>query len=110
MKNRIERINKLIKEKIAEILLKEIFVENVLITVQTVDTTKDLKYAKIKVSVMPFNKSQQVFKILGKQSPNIQKILNTIIKIRFVPKIKFEIDTSEETADRIEGILRKLKN
>jgi ribosome-binding factor A len=110
MKNRIERINKLIKEKIAEILLKEIFVENVLITVQAVDTTKDLKYAKIKVSVMPFNKSQQVFKILGKQSPNIQKILNTIIKMRFVPKIKFEIDTSEETADRIEGILRKLKN
>jgi len=110
MKNRIERINKLIKEKIADILLKEIFVENVLITVQAVDTTKDLKYAKIKVSAMPFNQSGKVLKILEKQSSNIQKILNTIIKIRFVPKIKFEIDTSEETADRIERILRKLKD
>jgi ribosome-binding factor A len=110
MKNRIERINKLIKEKIADILLKEIFVKDTLITVQSVDTSKDLKYAKIKVSVMPFEKSGQILRILEKQTPNIQKILNRAIRIKFVPKINFEIDTSEETADRIEGILRKLKN
>jgi len=109
MKNRIERINRLIKEKIADILLKEIFIKDVLITVQNVDTTKDLKYAKVKVSVMPFNKSKEALKILEKQLPNIQRILNSIIKIKFVPKIIFEIDESEETADRIEGILRKIK-
>jgi ribosome-binding factor A len=110
MKNRIERVNRLVKEKIADILLKEIFVESVLITVQGVDTSKDLKYTKIKVSVMPFNQSERVLDILEKKAPNIQKQLNAIIKIKFVPRIKFEIDRTEETADRIEGILRKLKN
>jgi len=110
MKNRIERINKLIKEKIAEILLKEIFVKDILITVQDVNTTKDLKHAKIKVSVMPFEKSGQILRILKKQTPNIQRILNGVIRIKFVPRINFEIDASEETADRIEEILRKLKN
>jgi ribosome-binding factor A len=108
MKNRIERINKLIREKIAEILLKEIFIENVLITVQSADTTKDLKYTKIKVSAMPFDKSKEVLRILNKQLSNIQKILNSSIKIKFVPKIIFKIDESEETADRIDKILRKI--
>jgi len=108
MKNRIDKVNQLIKEKIADILLKDIFVRDVLITVQDVDTTRDLKYTKIKVSVMPFNKSQEVLKILKKQQPKIQKELNLFLKIKFVPKIIFGIDETEERASRIEGILRKL--
>src|SRR4030042_6268170 len=109
MKNRIERINQLIKKIIADILLREIFIQNTLITVQGVDTTKDLKYAKIKVSIMPFNQSEKALNLLRKQTPSIQNKLNSILKIKFVPKIKFEIDKSQEIADRIEGILRKLK-
>jgi len=108
MKNRIERINKLIKEKTAGILLKEIFIKNVLITVQSVDTSKDLKYAKIKVSAMPFEKSGQILRILEKQTPNIQKILNRVVRIKFVPKIIFRIDESEEGVDKIDRILRDL--
>ena len=108
MSLRIKRVNQLIKEKIADILLKEIFVEGVLITVQGVDTSKDLKYTKIKVSVMPFNQSERVLDILEKKAPNIQKQLNAIIKIKFVPRIKFEIDITEERADRINKILKKI--
>lgn len=109
MKNRIERINKLIKEKIANILFKEIFVKDVLITVQNVDTSRDLNYAKIKVGVIPSNRSQEVLKILEKQSPILQKELNKVIKIKFVPKIKFIIDKTGEKIDRVEEILKRLK-
>ena len=108
MKDRINRINQLIKKEIADILLKEIFVKHVLITVQNVDTFKDLKYTKIKVSVMPFEKSEEVLKILERQTPNIQKQLNKVIQIKFVPKIKFEIDKSGEKASRVEEILKGL--
>lgn len=109
MKERILKINRLIKEKIADIVLKEIFFKNTLITIQSVDTSKDLKYSKIKVSVMPFIQSSEVLKILQKRTPNIQKQLNKFLKIKFVPRIIFKIDRTEETAGRIEGILRKLK-
>ncbi|MFZ5559313.1 MAG: ribosome-binding factor A [Patescibacteria group bacterium] len=108
MSERIKKINQLIKKKIADILLKDIFIKDVLITVQNVDTTKDLKYTKIKVSVMPFERSKEVLKILEKQSPKIQKKLNSFLKIKFVPKIIFKIDEAEERASRIEKILRKL--
>jgi ribosome-binding factor A len=109
MKDRISRVNSLIREKIAEILQREIFIKDVLITVQDVDVSKDLNYAKIKISVIPFGQSKKVLEILKKQSPNLQKILNQKVKIKFVPKIKFILDSSEEKAGRVEEILRNLK-
>ena len=108
MKNRIERINQLIREKVAEILLRDIFVKGSLITVQNVDTTKDLKYAKIMVSIIPFSESTKVMKILEKQAPSIQAKLNSMVRIKFVPRIKFYLDVSEEKAGRVEEILRNI--
>lgn len=109
MTDRIKRVNQLIKEKLAEILLRELsFDKNTLITVQSVDTSRDLRYANVGVSIIPFEKSEEALKILDKKTPHIQKELNKAIQIKFVPKIKFEIDTGEEKADRIEKILKKL--
>ena len=108
MKDRISRVNSLIQEKIAEILVREIFVKDVLITVFGVDTSKDLKYAKIKISIMPFSQSGEVLKILKKQLPNLQRILNQKIIIKFVPQIRFALDKTEEKASRVEAILRKI--
>ena len=82
--------------------------DNVLITVQNVDTSKDLKYAKVGISIMPFEKSEEILKILQKQTFRIQKGLNKAIEIRIIPQIKFEIDMGEEKADRIEKILREI--
>jgi ribosome-binding factor A len=109
MKDRISRVNSLIQEKISEILVREIFVENVFITVQSVDVSRDLKYARIKISVIPFNQSKTVLDVLKKQLPNLQKILNQKITIKFVPKIRFVVDKIEEKAGRVEEILRGLK-
>lgn len=108
MKNRIERINQLIQEKIAGIISRDIFVEGALITVQAVDTSKDLKYAKIKVSIMPFKDSLRAMKILQSQAVMIQDKLNSSVKIKFVPRIKFYLDKSEELAGRIDKILKNI--
>ena len=110
MPERIKRVNQLIQEKIAEILERELsFGKNVLVTVQNVDTSRDLRYAKVGASVIPFEKSEEVLKILKKQSSNIQKELNKVIEIKFVPKIEFEIDKGEEKAGRVEEILRQIE-
>lgn len=109
MTDRIKKINQLVKEKIADILLREIsFDKNVLVTVQTVNTSKDLRYAKVGISVIPFKKSEEILKILEKQAFRVQRELNRVIEIKFVPQIKFEIDIGEEKADRIEKILKKI--
>jgi len=110
MKDRINRINSLMREKISEILVREVFIKDVFITVQNVDVSKDLKYAKIKISVMPFNQSKKVLEILDKQLPNLQRILNQKMIIKFVPKIRFVIDRTAEKVGRVEEILKSLKD
>lgn len=110
MSERIKRVNQLIKEEIANLLLKEVcFNKDILVTVQSVDTSKDLRYAKVRVSVMPFEKSEEVIKILEKQTPRIQRELNKAIEIKFVPRIEFEIDKGEEKASRVEDILKEIE-
>lgn len=108
MKDRISRVNSLIQEKIAEILQREIFIKDVLITVQNVDVSNDLNYAKIKISVIPFKESKKVLEILKKQLPNLQKILNKKITMKFIPQIRFVLDRAEEKAGRVEEILRNI--
>jgi ribosome-binding factor A len=110
MKDRINRINSLMQQKIAEILQREIFIEDVLITVQDASVSKDLNYARIKISVIPFKESEKALKIIKKQLPNLQKILNKVVKIKFVPKIRFVLDKTEERAGRVEKILRSFKS
>jgi ribosome-binding factor A len=73
-----------------------------------VDTSKDLKYARIKISIIPFSQSEMVLGILKKQLPKLQRILNQKITIKFVPQIRFALDKTEEKASRIEEILRKI--
>jgi ribosome-binding factor A len=55
---------------------------------------------------MPFSESVRVIKILEKQVPSIQTKLNSMVKIKFVPRIKFYPDMSEEKANRVEEILK----
>jgi len=110
MRNRIERINQLLQQKIAEILAKDFFVEGALITVQKVDIRKDLKYARIRVSILPYRDSGKIIKILKQQTPRIQEKLGNTLRMKFTPQVKFVVDSSEENADRIERILKHLKD
>ena len=58
---------------------------------------------------MPFKESARAMKVLEKQAPVIQDKLNSAIKIKFVPRIKFYLDKSEETAGRIDKILKSIE-
>ena len=55
--SRIDRINELIKETLAEIIRKKpILPLGVFVTVVKVDTSRDLRYARVFVSVFPEKK------------------------------------------------------
>ncbi len=110
MRNRAERINQLLKQKIAEILARDFFVEKTMVTVQGVNIGKDLRRVKVRVSVMPFSDSEKVLKKLTQQLPRIQEKLGDGLRMKFTPRIQFLIDSSEENADRVEKILKFLKN
>jgi ribosome-binding factor A len=90
MNNRILKINELLKEEIGKIILEEIdFEREIFATIIKVDTSKDLSYAKIFISVYPSEKTDEVLKKINGNIYSIQKILDKKLKMRPVPKISF---------------------
>lgn len=109
MSKRIERVNQLIRQELGKIISREIiFPLDVLVTIIEVDTSVDLEHAKIKVSIMPQNLQKQVFDILQKNIYHLQQLLNKKLTMRYVPKISFEIDTTQTKVERIEKLIKQI--
>lgn len=109
MSERIKRINELIKHEINQLLLREIEFDDALVTIIDVETSPDLKYAKIKIIIYPESQNAEVFEKLEKNIYFIQQGLNKRLKMKWVPKIKFELDKIESHAQEVEKVLQEIK-
>lgn len=110
MTQRIYRINQLLKEKLGKILLKEgNFPKDCLVTITRVETSVDLREAKIWFSVLPENKTKEIARILNKRIYDIQQKINKTLNMRPVPKIRFLREKKTKEAARIEKLLEKIK-
>jgi len=111
MSERILRVNQLIKRELSQILVREVdFPNDILVTVTRVETTSDLKEAKVYVSVMPENRSSQALRALKMQIYEIQQRLNRRVEMKPIPKIKFVEEIKTKEAGRIEELLEKIKS
>ena len=109
MSFRINKINSLIKQQLSLILSRELNLKpGIFLTVSKVDTTKDLRYASIFVSVFPESEANYALKTFEKESGFLRKELGKKLKIKILPRLNFKIDTTEAEADEIEKILRDL--
>ena len=107
--NRLDKIDELIKQKIGEIILKEVELpSDCFATVNKVETTKDLKATFVYVSVLPQDHAEQILTILNKRLPKIQHELSKIVEMRNTPKITLKMDDQEERASQIEKLLDEL--
>lgn len=80
----------------------------VIITIAKVDTSKDLRYTRMFISVFPESETRYVSETLKKELSGIQKNLYAKLYMRPMPKLSFEIDTTEQEADKVEKILKSL--
>lgn len=109
MTKRIERVNELLKEEVSQLILREIDFGGALVTVIKVDTSPDLRIAKIKISVLPIEKAERALNILEKNIFQLQQMINKKLEMKPVPKICFEIDQVEIKAQRVEKLLQEIK-
>lgn len=109
MSHRIEKINKLIWKSISEIIARELDLKSgVFITVSKIDTTPDLRYTRVFVSVFPEKETNYVLSALKNGVYAMQGYLNKKLAMKPVPKIEFRIDTTEAKADEIEKLLKEI--
>ncbi len=105
---RITRINDEILRETANIIRQELKDPRigVMTSVVKVDTTNDLKYCKIYVSVMGDDKQKdEVLEGLKNASGFIRKQIASRINLRNTPEIKFILDDSLEYSLKISKLI-----
>ena len=99
------------RDKIAEIIEEDFDLEpGVLVTITGVESSADLRHAKIWVGAFPSEKREEVLGILNKNIYEVQGRLNKETKFRRTPRIAFVLDKSAEHVVKIEKLLREIKN
>jgi len=110
MSYRIAQINELIRQELSTLLLTEIeFPKNCLVTIMRVETSKDLHYAKVWLSVMPTYYTKKVLDNLKANAGHLQFLLNKKLSMKPLPRLNFTIDESEKKAAEIEELLDRIK-
>ncbi|MDZ7611370.1 MAG: 30S ribosome-binding factor RbfA [Candidatus Moranbacteria bacterium] len=110
MSNRIEKVNQLVREELSKIISREFTIkQGVFISISKVDCSKDLRQAKVFVSIYPSSEEDYALKTLQKEVYKIQGILNRKLKMKPLPKIQFISDHSQENVEELEEIFRKIR-
>jgi ribosome-binding factor A len=106
---RIEQVNEILKVKLANLIARELPIENGLITISYVDCSPDLRVAKIGISVLPFNQSGKALKKLRKHRSEFTNILKKEIHMRQIPKFHWVVDSTEKKASELEKIFMQIE-
>ena len=94
--NRIGRINEEIQKELASLLrnLKDPRVQSTMISITHVETTPDLRYAKVYASFLDEDKAAEALKGLKSASGYLRRELGAALKLRYTPELVWALDDS----------------
>lgn len=112
-KYRAGRINEEVKKEISDIIRTEIKDPRLtaMISVVDVNVTKDLRYAKVYISIFANSEDEKnaSFEALKSSCGFIRREVGHRINLRYAPEIIFELDNSIEHGMHIDSLLEKIK-
>lgn len=85
------KIASVIQEELGKLLLREFDFGDVLVTITEVAIGEDLQEAKVKLSILPFEKEPETFILINKRRGELQHKLLKKINIKPMPSIRFQI-------------------
>lgn len=106
---REKRLNSELQKLIYSILTTKI--KNPYITemfsISGVEVTSDLENATAFVSIYSANSkaSEETFNAICESAPQVRKELGNLMRIRYIPKIHFKLDISQEYGEKIDRII-----
>jgi ribosome-binding factor A len=108
---RLDRVNQLIKEEVSAVLQRELKDPRLgFVTVTDVETSKDLRVAKIFISVLGDDKQWAgSMAALGSARGFIRNWLRQHLDLRVTPDLDFRPDRSMEHAAKIQSLLKKVQ-
>jgi len=94
--NRIGRINEEIQKELASLIpnLKDPRVQNTMISITHVETTPDLRYAKVYVSFLEADRANDAIKGLKSAGGYLRRELGRALQLRYTPELVWALDDS----------------
>ncbi len=81
------------------------------VTITRVKVSPDLKIASVYYTVLGDDEQRAKTRTaLSRSTPFIRNEIKPYIRMRWLPELRFFYDDTQEEADRIEQLLRKIKN
>jgi ribosome-binding factor A len=109
---RPDRVAEAIREEIATFLAEDVKDPRIvgLVTITGVDVTRDLRHAKVFVSVMGSEEEQaRTYEGLGSVAAHLRARVGRALRLRLAPEIQFRPDDSIARAAHIESLLARIR-
>ncbi len=110
---RPDRVAESIRESVATFLMEGVKDPRIsgLVTVTGVEVTRDLRHARIFVSIMGSDdEKRETMEGLGSVAGHLRARLSRSMRLRVAPELEFRYDRSVERAARIEALLEQVRS
>ena len=107
---RMPRVNELLREVIAEEIIKLKDPDIGFVTITAVDTSPDLRSAIVFYSVLGSDEEKAATaRALERASPHLRSRLGTQVHIKYTPALEFRVDAAIDAGLRMEQLVRDLE-
>ena len=109
--NRINRINEEIQKELSSLIrnLKDPRVQDTMISITRVETTPDLRYAKIYVSFLQEDRAADALKGLKSAAGYLRRELGHALQLRYTPELQWALDDSITYGARLLKLINSLE-
>ena len=110
MSQRTDRIDELLRQEIGAIVVREVADPRIgFATITKVETTPDLRHAKVWVSVIGQPKERtQTIAALARAMPFVRRELGRNLRLKRIPDLHVELDDAAERGTRVLHLLDEL--
>jgi ribosome-binding factor A len=108
---RTNRIDELLRQEIGSIITREVADPRIgFATITKVETTPDLRHAKVWVSVIGQQKERAAtISALGRAMPYVRRELGRTLRLKRIPDLHVELDDTAERGTRVLQLLDELE-
>ena len=105
--NRIAKANSLIQQMVGEIMQEYLQDGPGLVTVSKVEASRDLRWAKVWLSIVGGN-DKKILQKLNHHLYDIQGGLNRKLDMKIIPRLQLFLDTSPRYAQHINELIKEI--
>lgn len=110
MSERMRRVNSILREVLAEEVERMNDTRLDMVSITGVETAPDLRRAKVYVDVLGEEDHEPALAALRGAARRLQGAIASQVRMKYTPTLEFEIDPGIAGGERIEAILRSLRD